>query len=255
MAVITLTKGSVKTIEKAVDRLFDRIKGRALGPDFFKYNGDKKIYIGYKPAYSLPGLYRTSAMSEDVEPNERVLNGLVKVASGYLDAERERVKSKVIHAVNAWLLTNPTASAETVLSGELAPVWKETLDNVGKIIDTESTAARNMGTLEGVSQIAAARGIDDPNVFFIVVRDKHLCEECSRIHLMPDGKTPRVFKMSELSGGYHKRGDDTPCVGGLHPYCRCSLVNLAPGYGFTDAGMIKFVEVGHDAHAAQGDLP
>ena len=251
MAVPTLTKGSVKAIGKAVDLLFARVKGRVLGPDFFRYAGDKKIYVGYKPAHSIPGVYRSAALSEDVAPNERVLNGLVKVATGYLDAEQERVKAKVIAAVNAWLITNPKADAMKVLGGELAPIWAETLKNVEKIVDTESTKARNLGTLEGVSEIAAARGIDDPSVFFIVVRDQHLCDECRRLHLMPDGKTPRVYKMSELSGGFHKRGDDSPCVGGLHPHCRCSLVNLAPGYGFTDAGMIRFVEVGYDEYAAQ----
>lgn len=251
MPVVTLSVGAVQNIERAVDQLFDRIKGRALGPEFFPYYGDKKIFVNFKPAYTIPGIYREAAMAEDVLPNQRIIHSLAKVCGGFLDAERSRVKSRVIHAVNAWLMGNPKASAEKVLAGELAPVWKETLDAVFKIVDTEGTTARNMGTLQGISEIAAARGIEDPNVFFIVVRDRHLCAECKRLHLSDNKITPRVYKMSELSGGYHDRGDNSPCVGGLHPHCRCTLVNLAPGYGFGGDGMIKFIGVGHDEYAAQ----
>jgi hypothetical protein len=251
MGVPTLTKGSVKVIEDAVDELFDRIKARVLGPDFFKYAGDKKVYVGFKGGHTIPGIYRLAATMEDVTPNERVLNGLVKVAEGYLDAERERVKAQVLGAVNSWLINKPKADPMRVLSGELAPIWAQTLDKVSQIVDTESTKARNMGTLEGVSEIAAARGIEDPSVFFIVVRDDSLCDECKRLHLMPDGKTPKVYKLSEVSGGYHKRGDNTPSVNGLHPRCRCSLVNLAPGYGFDDGGGITFIDIDHDEFAVQ----
>lgn len=252
MAVRTLTKRAVSQIEKAVDRMFDRIKGRALGPDFVAYTGDKKIFVGFNPQYSLPGIYRRASIEESAAPNERVLHGLVKVAGGYIDAERERVKAQVINAVNAWLLKDPDADPEVVLGGELAPIFKQTLDNVAKILDTESTKARNMGTLEGVTKVSAARDIEDPNVFFIVVRDKDLCAECKRVHLLPDEKTPRVFKLSEVSGGYHQRGTDTPSVGGLHPHCRCTISDLSPGYGFDKkTGLIKFIGIGHDEFANQ----
>jgi hypothetical protein len=243
----------VRQISDHVDNVFARIKYRALGPDFAPHYGDKRIYIGYKPAWSLPGLYRQAAAEEASKANETTLHGMMKIAEGYLDAERERTKARVLHAVQAYVHTDPDAEEDLdeVLGNVLAPIWEEATAAIVKTVDTSATTARNMGTLDGVEQIAAAQGQDDPYVFFVVVRDNDLCEECKRVHHLPDGRTPRVFKLSEVSSGYHKRGDDTPSVSGLHPHCRCSLTSMAKGYGFDAAGFIKFIDLDHDEYAAQ----
>jgi len=57
--------------------------------------------------------------------------------------------------------------------------------------------------------------------------------------------TPRVWKMSELKSGYHKRGAACPCVSGMHPHCRHTLCAVMPGYGFR-GGKIAWIETGHD---------
>ena len=46
--------------------------------------------------------------------------------------------------------------------------------------------------------------------------------------MLPDGITPRVWKMSEMGSGYHKKGDSSPKIGGLHPRCRCIYDRYAP---------------------------
>ena len=94
-------------------------------------------------------------------------------------------------------------------------------------------------------------GDEDPVVYFVTVRDEHLCAECRRLHLMEDGSTPRLWRSSEVGHAYHKRGDPDPKVHGLHPHCRCTPVSLAPGYGFDAAGRPTFVRLGHDALAEQ----
>lgn len=254
MPTPTLSRGAVRSIRVVVDRLFAQIKGRLLGPDFVASRGDKNIFVGFKPELSLPGIYRTAATEESARPDETVLNGLVRVAESYLDAQREQVKARVVNSVNSWLATSKgSANVETVLGGELAPVWKQMTDGVTKIVDSEATKARNIGTLEGISKINALANVADPVVFFVVVRDKEFwdCKECPKIHLLPDGITPRVWLLSEVSGGYHQRGEDRPSVSGLHPHCRCTIANLLRGYGFNAAGAVRFVALDHDEISAQ----
>jgi len=252
MAIPTLSRRAESLIALAVDQHFDRISTWVLGPEFTKLQGDKYVIVTSRPAeFTLAGIYRAAAADEGVKAGVDTVSTLAKVAQGYLDAQREVTKAKVLRAVNAWMIENPNASVETVLAGELSGIMGDVKKAVVKIVDSEATVARNMGTIEGISKISQIAGVDDPSVFFVVVRDNDLCKECRRIHLMPDRVTPRVFRMSEVSAGLHDRGDDSPCVGGLHPHCRCTIANLLPGYGFDSLGRIRFVKLGHDEFSRQ----
>jgi hypothetical protein len=246
----TLSRGAARVVTDAVDDLFDRVKGRVLGPDFIRSRGDKNIFVGHRRDFSIPGLYRRAAAEEATRPNEATLNSLAKIAESYLDAERERTKARVLKAVQDWVSRDGTDMA-TVLGGELAGLFTQATKAVARIVDSESTTARNMGTLEGITKVAAAANVSDPAVYFVTVRDHELCEECRRLHLMPDGVTPRVWKLSDVSSGYHQRGEETPSIGGLHPHCRCSLAYLAIGFGFDSVGRVVFIGVGHDELARQ----
>jgi hypothetical protein len=234
-----------------VDDVFDRVKATVLGPGFVRARGDKNIFVGHRPEFSIPGLYRQAAIEEATRPAEKVAHSLGKVAGSYIDAERERTKAQVTKAVQDWLRRGRATNLETVLGGELGGLFTKAVKSVNKIVDTEATTARNMGTLEGITKVNASAGVEDPVVFFITVRDNLLCKECRRVHLMPDGTTPRVWRLSELSFKYHKVGEDAPCVGGLHPHCRCTMVTLMPGFGFDASGRIKYEAPGHDEFARQ----
>lgn len=249
----SLSPGAIREIETAVSDLFDRIKVRALGPRAV----DKQLVVGWKPELSLPGLFMAASGEEGARPDEDVMGALVKIASGYLDAEKERTKAQVVKAVGDFLKEAKSGkvktNVQTVLGGKLADVMARVTSEVDRIIDTEATTARNVGVLDGISKVNSASGIEDPVVYFVVVRDNALCGECKRLHLLEDEITPRVWKMSSVSHGYHKRGEDSPSIGGEHPHCRCSLVSLMPGYGFTDAGMITYIGPDHDEFERQRD--
>jgi hypothetical protein len=250
MALLSLTKRALKAIHATVDNVFARIKLRVLGPNYSRPIDDDGVK--HIKRWSLPGLYHSAAAEEAMEPNEKMVHNLMTIAEGYLDAEAERTKAKVLHAVHTALNKDPDKPLEEVLMSELEPVWEATAHAVVSIVDSEGTTARNMATLEGVVHAADIIGNEDPYVFFIPVRDKDLCKECKRVHLLPDGVTPRVFRMSEVSTGYHSRGTSTPSVSGLHPHCRCSLTGMARGYGFNPAsGLIEYRSLDHDEFAAQ----
>jgi hypothetical protein len=247
---IALTRGVVKLIHAAVDRLFDRAIHRFTG----KPIGDKKIFIGPAPRVTLSSLFNLASAEEHAKADESVLESLVRIASGYMEAQRETAKANVTHSVESWLNDAKTqgvkTDVQTVLGGELAELWGKTTNAMHKIVDTESTKARNVGSLDALVRVNAAMGVKDPIVYFVVVRDGDLCEECKRLHLMPDGVTPRLWLLSSLKSGYHKKTDDVPSVGGLHPHCRCSLVTLMEGYGFED-GRVSYIAHGHDEYAKQ----
>jgi hypothetical protein len=98
---------------------------------------------------------------------------------------------------------------ETVLGGQLADVWGKTTNDVKRMIDTEATGARNMGTLEGIIGVNASEGIEDPMVYFVVVRDQHLCDECKRLHLLPDETTPRALVPQRAGPRLPQEGQET----------------------------------------------
>lgn len=247
----SLTPAAIKRIYKAIEDLYDRAKIRLLGPSAVP----KRIYFSHSPFHSLPGLFSQAAKEEGVRPNEQVLHQLLQVAGSYLDAQKERTKARVVNEVSATLTEAHHAGVDTdlptVLGGKLSEVWGETANNVRRIVETEATHTRNVGVLEGISRVNAAAGIEDATIFFVVVHDDDLCSECERIHLMEDGKTPRLYRMSEVGAGYHKKGQNNPKMGGLHPNCRCSITTLMPGYGFNSAGLVVYVKKGHDELAKQ----
>jgi hypothetical protein len=247
----TIGPGAIGKIHRAVDEVFDRVKVRVLGPQ----SVPKRIYVSHAQHYSIPGIFGAASKEEGVVPNLETLQQLLQVAGGYVDSLRERTKARVVREVQAALSEAHRGGVETdlptVLGGRLSRVWSDTVSGARKIIDAEVQHTKNIGLMEGALKISAAQGVDDPVVFFVVVRDGALCAECKRLHLLEDGAAPRVWKLSEVGSGYHRRGDPNPKVGGLHPHCRCQLTMLSPGYGFSAAGMVQFVGDGHDEWAAQ----
>jgi hypothetical protein len=94
-------------------------------------------------------------------------------------------------------------------------------------------------------------GVEDPTVCFISVNDIHRCEECKRLHTLDDGTTPRLWRLSQVATGYHKKGSPFPSVVGIHPHCRCGLTTVMPGYGFDSQGQVEAKYPGFDAYADQ----
>lgn len=248
----TLSRAAIRQIGFAVDGVFDKVAARYLGPDTLRSWGDKQISVGYRPGLTLPELYASSARDERSKPAEDVMESLARIAKGYLDATKEKTKARVVANVDRFLRdADVDTDLDTVLTGHLNDVFGEAKREVIRILDTENTHARNLGAMEGITKVNASMGIEDPVVYFIVVKDKDLCEECEYLHtLMDKPLTPKVWKLSEVRAGYHHRGDENPKLGGLHPHCRCSMATLMPGYGFK-GGAVSFISLGHDEFKKQ----
>lgn len=240
-----LSKTHTKLIETAVDVLFERAKARLLGPSSKRRTKmpGKNLVFSFVPDLTLGALFTAASKEEGVhQPSFDVLAGLMGIAEAYLDAQKEKTKAQVTNTVHSFV-RDAASKGEPVdvreaLGEQLADIWTKVNADVRKIVETETTIVRNMGVDDAIQRISAMQGIEDPVVFFVVVRDNSLCPECKRLHLRPDGITPRVWKRSEVGAGYHKKGQDNPKVGGLHPHCRCVMSVLTPGFGFDAGGKV-----------------
>lgn len=237
----------VKKVEAMVDRMFEDLKGRYLGPHLM----DKRLVVGYMRDFSLPGIYQEALSAEGGMPDKTALDALLRTAGNYLDGSKAQAKARIVRAILAFLTANKTTPEESPkllmnkLQAELVETWGKVTSDVQRIVATENQQARAVGALDGIVRANAAMGVEDPVVIFIPVKDDKLCVECKRLHLMEDGITPRAWYLSEVSHQYHKRGDPMPAIGGLHPHCRCQMATVAPGFGFNAKGQVSWKKVGY----------
>lgn len=234
-------KEKIKRIHSAVDKLFDRMKDRFIGARLV----DKQLILTTdRPDLTIVGIATAAAADGGARMSPQSVLSLAHIATSYLDAAKEKAKALIVRDVLSH--DDPTP-----LQAALVQTWETVTNDVMRIADTEVNRARSLGGVEGIAAMNAAAGIDDPTVFFVVVRDGHRCKECTRLHLRDDRLTPRTWKLSELGAGYHKVGEQRPKISGLHPHCRCTMATLLPGYGFDASGMVKFIAPGHDEYAKQ----
>jgi hypothetical protein len=249
-----LPKSSIKSINNAIDALFTRLKGMFL----FKKPQPKQIRFSVtgidKPLpqredFSLPGIFDAAARSEGGRPEPQLKNALVDSVEQYLDAHQELAKARVKNAVQTYLSEAEAAEEppviEKVLGQELEDVMTKVTTGVNEVLESELNRAKNVSSLNSISRVSAAIGIDDPTVVFLGPNDANTCKDCRRLHFMGDGITPRAWKMSELLHSYGKHGATRPSIGGQHSHCRSSLAPMMPGFGFK-GGKIAYIEPGYD---------
>lgn len=243
---LELPSEAIRTIETEIEDLFDRVKKRFLGPHIVP----KRLYVGFQRTKSLPGVYEAAIEEGIARPNRKTLEQLINIASNYLDGVKAGAKAKIINSITSFINEANASDVDfdkmyTKLGGDLAELFADLKYDVNRIIDSESQKAKNTGRIEDITKVAASLNIDDPTVFFITSRDADVCEECKRLHLLEDGITPRVWRLSELGHGYHKRGDSVPKVAELHPFGRCTLTILTPGFGFNKSGYVTWIKYNH----------
>ncbi len=185
---------------------------------------------------------------------EQTLKTMLRVSNGYLDALRDRTAAKIMHEIESQI-TNASLKNEVASTKKIDKIINKEMGRAGShlklIVNSESNKAANTGTALQISKLAQQKGEEDPTVFFIVVKDDVTGPEEWILHLLPDRKTPRVWKLSELGAEYHKVGDPNPKLPGLHPNCRCKLTYMAKGWGFDSDGKVKFINLEHDEFKRQ----
>jgi len=236
--------------------MFDRLAYHLLG-NIPKLRNKKMEFFGSQPKFSLAHIFIQALSNREPNHFERdVLLSILTSSFGYIESLKHKTSSNVVESIDA-LVKESKLKGEQVSSSQVNELISKEMEkargHMKLIAEAETTKTRNFGHVMDISNKSGNAGIEDPTVFFIVVRDGSLCSECKRLHLLEDGITPRVFKMSELSMGWHKRGEDRPSACGNHPFCRCSLTLLSPDWGFK-AGYVSFIKLGHDEYRTQRGL-
>lgn len=237
----------------AVEKMFDSLAYKLLG-SIPKLRDKKSLIFSTTPQKTLAHLFVQALNNREPNQFEKdVLKSLLNSSYGYVESLKNKTSSNVVEAIDS-AVKQAKSRQETVSVEEISNVFSAEMDKardqIKLIAEAETTKTRNVGHAMDISKVSSSLGDGDPTVFFVVVRDGTTCKECLRLHMMPDGVTPRLWKMSELKQGWHKRGEPMPSVCGLHPFCRCSIAYLAEGFGFK-GGFVSYISPGFDAFADQ----
>jgi hypothetical protein len=240
-------------IGKVVEDIFDRIALQMVG-SIPRLAHKKMLILSAKPNFNLAHLFVQALGNKTPNVLESdALKGMLDATIGYLESLKAKTRATVTEQLDG-LIRDAEARGEKVGEAEVEVLLKEQFGKARNalrtIAEAESNKVKSVGVMMDISKISATAGEADPAVFWVCVHDDKLCPECRRLHLMPDGVTPRVWRFSEVGHGYHKRGDAAPSIVGLHPGDRCVLTYLARGFGFKN-GRVGYIREGHDEYRRQ----
>ncbi len=252
--MLGLSAKAKEALGEVINNLFDSIALNLLG-NIPKLKNKKFLAISGQPNLGLANLF-VQAMGNKT-PNaqeEQLLAGILNSAYGYVESLKNKTTSNIAEQIDGAVI-QANFRKENLLGSDIQAILDEEMrkakNSMLTISESEATKFRNLGTMIDITRVAADLGDQDPSVFFSVLKDHSTCEECIKIHLMPDRITPRLYKFTELKSAYHKRGDNAPSFFGLHPHCRCTLTYLSPSFSFNEKGRLKFIGRGHNEYAAQ----
>lgn len=248
-----LSSGAKDAIGEIVENIFDKLSLQLVG-QIPRLQHKKVLIFDTQPKEGLAHLFLQAMGNRAPNHIERdALKSLLNSAHGYIESLKSKTRSNVTERIDG-ITKEAFLRGQEVTAAQVQEVIADEMARAGShmktITEAEATKLRNIGTAMDITRVASSAGVEDPTVFFVVVRDGKLCKECQRLHLNPDG-TPRVWKFSELKQGYHKRSEDNPSAFGLHPHCRCTLTYLSNGFGFNAKGFVTYKSQNHDEHARQ----
>lgn len=247
--MLGISSEAKEQIDRVVGDIFDKASLRFLG-NLPKFQHKKVMLIGFEQSLNLANLFVQSMDNKWLNNIENeVLKGLLSGASAYIEILKNKTSNNIIQKIEG-LAREATIKGEKVPEVEINKVIEEELGKAKSGLETiaasESTKVRNLGMTMDISRAASSTGEKDPIVGFSVIRDNSTCESCIRVCLMPDGITPRLYRLSELSAGYFKRGDLVPSLLGQHPHCRCTIFYVPVDWGFDKSGHLTFIGIGHN---------
>lgn len=250
-----ISSSGKEAIEIAISLMFDQLAYKLLG-NIPKLR-NKSPFFGSTSPFSLAHIFIQAMGNKEPNHTERdALKSILNSSHGYIESLKFKTSSNVVEALDA-IIKEAKIKNNRVSPAQVTELISQEMDRARShmklIAEAETTKTRNLGSMMEIAGKAKEQGVEDPTVFFIVVRDGKACNECLRLHVMPNGITPKTYKNSDLSMGYHKRGDDTPSACGEHPFCRCSIQQLPPGWGFKD-GFVSFISLDHDEYKKQRGL-
>ena len=247
-----ISSSGKEAISLSVEKMFDELAYKLLG-NIPKLRNKSAMYSTVPPN-TLAHIYTQVLNKKELTQKEKdILKSILTSSYGYIEALKYKTGSDIAEKIDSLVKeakNNQSYLEAGMIAGIVGAALLVARQHMKLIAEAETTKTRNIAHSVEIAGNAEIKGIQDPSVFFVVVRDGLLCEECKRLHLLEDGVTPRVYRMSELSMGWHKRGDSRPSACGEHPNCRCTLQELPQGTGFKN-GFVSFISLDHDEYQSQ----
>lgn len=242
-------------IETIIGTQFDSFLIDFLGiiPEIDK----NKRFVLHSKKDSLTSLFiRSLGNKIPNKAEEQVLKTQLRVAAGYVEALKIRTQTRVMQSVNAHAQEQKLKKESikpSVIRKEMEKEMENASNHVKMIVASESNKCANTATSLQIVKVAASNGDNNPTVFFNIVDDDATGPYEYILHLLPDRKTPRVWRLSEISGSYYKNGEQYPSLCGLHVNCRCKISYLPPFFGYNEDGKITWRGLKHDEFKEQRD--
>ena len=170
---------------------------------------------------------------------------VTKRTDDILDNEDAELRSRLAQTVQRKLIEGlETRKTISQIGRRLAEATKDYAKDWYRVSATEVNNAYLEGKLQQI--LDHNKGTPATDIHVYKRPSPGACQECVSAYLHTDG-TPKVFKLSDMSSMGNnigkKRSDRNPVVGSLHPWCRCELYELLPGFGFDKDGNDTYVGV------------
>lgn len=265
-----MTQRLQKIVEKLIRRSFNSLRMNLLGPDAVP----KSLLFSvrdFNPQTTLVSNYLAANSINSLDPksvDDQTINKIKAVASNYIDAIEQKSVADVMRIIGEKydnlalqakredkdirdvLLAESGQEILKTLAAELDKQKDRTDRAVDLLVNHELHNAQNAGALDGIMGAAKSMGIEDPTVFKIGVLDEMRCKYCWKLWTLKDKVTPKVYKLSELTGSPGDYKNPDPSVNPTHPHCRDVLTFLMPGFGL-EGSRIVYLGNEHDEFKKQ----
>lgn len=258
-------------IKQFVSKTFNSLRLNLLGPAAMEKKHFIFSYKTFDPRTTLASQYLAANSLNSINPESMDSDTVKKieiVAKHYIDSLEQKSVADINRVIGekydnlSLQAKRDGKSIEDMMRSEygrkiLSDIKSELdvqKDRMNKAVDLLANDqlhnAQNVGALDGIIGMSKSLGISDPTVFKIGVLDEKRCKHCWRLWTLRDKVTPRVYKLSELSGSSGDYKNPDASVSPTHPNCRDVLSILMPGFGFTN-GKVSYIGQGYDEYNTQ----
>lgn len=190
-----------------------------------------------------------------IEHSKEVLESYLQKLSQSTQTTFETLIREYNKRYKDFLMTNVGVAMATLAEeqnrsvGDLMIAMRDLTNDVARdwdrVAKTETANVINVGMTDKIIKMNEGEDPENIYIFKRVVNDQALCSSCRKLHLMDDGVTPRIYRLSEvLANGTNvgkKQSDWQMTIGVVHPRCRCQISQVPPGYFFNKQGKLEFI--------------
>lgn len=258
-----------KIIDKYIKILEKIPVGGKIDPKVAKELGiPEKVSSIIERAYrqgKLKGITKARIAAKDVEKEFPKLTGrdreFVQLAnleveqnfSNILNKQRTAYTRKTVEALKRDLnLVGETFKDEPIprhwIATELRKITKDSRQDWDMVVRTELKNNQLQGMASSILDGSSPYSNDREETMVFKRPMPNACKHCIRLYLEKDGRTPKLFKLSELMANGtnigRKAADWKATLGPIHPWCQCQLGIMPKGCQFDESGQIVIIKKG-----------